>query len=94
MKVLLVLRLAETFFKKEEEVSVTGYEWYVRNRDDGKLASGGMGVLVHMSLESRVKRGAGVGRKMMVGVVYVNPEGVRVRGMERQFEVLQVCGEV
>ena len=31
-----------------------------------------------------------VGRKMVVGVVYGNPEGVRVRETERLFEVLQV----
>ena len=47
MKVLLGLKrfdmlgLAETFLKmEEEEVSVTGYEWYGRNRDGGKRANG------------------------------------------------------
>ena len=53
-----MLGLAEMFLKMKEEVSVTGYEWYGRNRD-GKWASGGMAVLVHKSLE--VKRGVGVG---------------------------------
>ena len=31
-----------------------------------------------------------MGRRTIVGVVYVNPEGVRARESERQFEVLQV----
>ena len=29
-------------------------------------------------------------RKLMIGVVYVNPEGVRLEEMERLFEVLKV----
>ena len=62
-----------------------------RNTDGGKLTSRGMGVLVYdeFGIQSKkVERGAGAGRKMIVGVVYVNPEGVRE--MERLFEVLQV----
>ena len=47
-----VLGLAEML---KEEVSVR-YEWYGRNRDAGKWAYGGMGVLVHKSLESRVRK--------------------------------------
>ena len=39
-----MLGLAETFLK--EELSITEYEWYGRNRDGGKRADGGMGVLV------------------------------------------------
>ena len=91
MKVLLglkrfdVLGLAGTFLKMEE-VSVTGYEWHGRNRGGGKWSSGGVAVLVHMSLESRVRKSreglvwvelSGVRRKMVVEVVYVHPEGVR-----------------
>ena len=34
----------EMFLMKEEEVSVTGYEWYDRNRDCGKWASGSAGI--------------------------------------------------
>ena len=50
-------------------------------------------MLIHKSLESRVKRGwcglsCIVGRKMMVGLVYVNPEEMRIRDTERPFEVL------
>ena len=43
-----VLGLVETFLK-EVDVSVIGYEWYSRNSDGGKRASGGMAVLVHKS---------------------------------------------
>ena len=66
-------------------------------RQDSRRASGGVVVLVHKSLESRVRKSSeglvwvelsGVGRKMIVGVMYVNPEGVRET--ERLFEVLQV----
>ena len=31
-----VLRLAEMFLKMEEKVSMTGYEWYGRNRAGDK----------------------------------------------------------
>ena len=31
-----------------------------------------------------------MGRKLMIGVVYVNPEGMRVEETERLFEVMQV----
>ena len=91
-----VLGLAEMFLKKEYEVNVTG-----RNRDGGKRASGGVAVVVHKSLELRVWKSreglvcvewSRVGRKMMIGVVYVSPEGVRE--MERLFEVLRRYGEV
>ena len=56
-----VLGLAGTFLKIEE-VSETGYEWYCRNRGGCKWSSGGMAVLVHMSLElsKKVKERAGV----------------------------------
>ena len=56
-------------------------------------------MLVHMSLESRVRKSreglvgvelSGVERKMIVGVVYVNPEEMGVRETERMFEVLLV----
>ena len=41
-------------------------------------------------MSKKVKRRAGVGSKMVVEVVYVNPEGVRVRETEKLFEVLQL----
>ena len=53
---------------------MTGYEWYGRNRDCGKWASGDMAVLVQKSLESGIRKGlawvelCGVGRKMIVGI--------------------------
>ena len=67
--------------QKDEEVSVAGYG---RNREGGRRASGGVGVLMNRSLESRVSsarewlvclelRGEGR-RKLMIGVVYVDPE--------------------
>ena len=31
----------------------------------------------------------GEGRRKLIGVIYVNPEGVRVEGTERMFEVRQ-----
>ena len=94
-----VLELAETFLQKDEEVSVPGYVWYGRNRG-GSRASGGVGVLVNRSLELRVSsaregllwvelRGEGR-RKLMVGVVYVNPVGVQLEEKDRLFEVMQV----
>ena len=49
-----VLWLAETFLRKDEAVSVTGYMRYGRNSEGGRRASGGVGVLVNRSLESRV----------------------------------------
>ena len=51
-----VVGLAETFLKQEEKVRVTGDEWYSWNRDGGKQANGDMGVLVHKSLESSVRK--------------------------------------
>ena len=73
---------------------------YGRNREGSRRVSGGVGVLVNRSLESRVSsaqeelvweelRGEGR-RKLMIGVVYVNPECVRVDEMERLFEEMQV----
>ena len=56
-------------------------------------------VLVHKSLESRLRKSSEglvwvefseVGRKMMVGEVYINPEGMRVGKTESLLEVLQV----
>ena len=96
-----VLRLAEMFLQKGEEVSVTGFVWYGRNREGGgRQASGAVRVLVNRSLESRVcsareglawveLRGEGR-RKLMIGVVYVNPESLRVEEMESLSEVMQV----
>ena len=46
-----MLGLAETFLQKDEEVSVAGYVWHVRNRE---VDSGGVGVLVNSSWESRM----------------------------------------
>ena len=43
-------------------MSEAGYEWYGRNRDGGKCASGGVSVL-HVRVwncEKKVKRGAGM----------------------------------
>ena len=45
LKMFAVLGLVEIFLKKEEEVRVTAYEWYGRNRDGGKQASGVVGML-------------------------------------------------
>ena len=50
LKMFDIVGLAEMFLK-EEEVSVAGYEWYGRNSDGGKRASGGVAVLVHRNLE-------------------------------------------
>ena len=56
-------------------------------------------MLVHKSLESMVRKSregliwvelSGVGRRMIVRVVYVNLERMRVREMARLVEVLQV----
>ena len=71
-------------------MSLAGYVRYDRNREVGRRVSGSVGVLVHRSLESRVSsareglmwmelRGEGR-RTLMIGVVYVNPEGVRRDG--------------
>ena len=88
MKILLGLKrfdvhgLAEMLLKKEL-VSMARYEWYSRNRDHGKWANGDVGVLVSKSLELRVKKSrkglvwvvlSRVGRKMVVGILYVSPE--------------------
>ena len=49
-----VLGLAETFPQKDEKASVAGYVWYGSNSEGSRRASGVVGVLVNMSLESRV----------------------------------------
>ena len=90
-----VLGLVDIFLQKDEGVIVAGYMWYGRNRENGKRSSGDVEVLVNMSSESRVSsvrdglvwvelKGEGR-RKLMIGVIYVNPEGVRVEEMERLF---------
>ena len=53
--------LGAEMFLKEKEVSVMGYEWYSRNRDSDKQASRGVAVLVHKSLDSRVRKSRGAG---------------------------------
>ena len=87
-----VLGLAEIFLQKDEEISMAEYVWYGRNREGSRRTSGGVGVLMNRSLESRMSsaregsvsvelRGEGR-RKLMIGVIYVNPEGVRVERCE------------
>ena len=49
-------------------MSVAGYVWYGRNREGGSWASGGVGVLVKRSLESRV-------RSAQEGLVWVELRG-------------------
>ena len=82
-----VLDLAETFLREEDEASVAGYVWYGRNREGCKRASGGVGILVRKELQSRLLscQREGVvwmelklreGKKVAVGVMYANPEGV------------------
>ena len=46
-----MLGIAETFLQKDEEVSVAGYVWYGRNREGGRRASGGVGVLENVEGE-------------------------------------------
>ena len=95
-----VLDLAETFLREEDEASVAGYVWYGRNREGCKRASGGVGILVRKELQSRLLscQREGVvwmelklreGKKVAVGVMYANPEGVRTDETEDQFEEVQ-----
>ena len=94
------LGLAETFLQWEEEIEIGGYTWYGHNRQECKRASGGVGVLVKKNLKSLPLKSQteGVvwveirlegGRKLAVGVVYINPEGVRVNKTEEQFEGIE-----
>ena len=55
-----MLSLAEMFLKGEE-LSVTGYKRYGKNRYGGKWDSGNVEVLVHKSPESRVQKSRGAG---------------------------------
>ena len=94
-----ILGLAETFLREEEEASVAGYVWYGRNRKGCKRASGGVGMLVRKELQSRLlpcQKGVvwmelklREGKKVAVGVMYANPEGVRTDETEDQFEEVQ-----
>ena len=98
LKRFYVLGLVEMFLQKDE-VSLARNMWYGRNSEGGRQASDGVGVLVNRSLESRVSSAReglvwvelrGEGRRiLMIGVVYVNSEGVRVEEMERLFEVMR-----
>ena len=88
LKTFDVLELAETFLKRKGEVmSMTGYEWLAGI----EIVLSGL-VLVwecwYIRIWNRETREGvvwvelrGVWKKMMVGVVYVNPEGV---GSERR----------
>ena len=95
-----VLGLAETFLREEEEANAAGYVWYGRNRQGSKRASGGVGILVRKELHSRqlpcqregvvwVELKLRGEKKIAVGVIYANPEGVRIGDTEAQFENLQ-----
>ena len=95
-----VMGLAETFLQREEEIEVGGYTWHGQNRQNCKRASGGVGLLVkkHLKVLPLRSQTEGVvwvevrlekGRKLAVGVVYINPEGVRVENTEEQFEGMQ-----
>ncbi len=72
----------------------------VRGRKSGwGKASGGVGALVRESFQPRERCSSdgtvlwvecnGEGRKVMVGVVYINPEGVRVEETKKIYEKLQ-----
>ena len=95
-----VMGLAETFLRREEEIEVGGYMWHGQNRQYCKRASGGVRLLVKKHLKVLPLRSQTEGvvwvevrlekeRKLAVGVVYINPEGVRVENTEKQFEGMQ-----
>ena len=97
---LEVMGLAETFLQREEEIEVGGYTWHGQNRQYCKKASGGVGLLVKKHLKVLPLRSQTEGvvwvevrlekeRKLAIGIVYINPEGVRVENTEKQFEEMQ-----
>ncbi len=94
-----VFGVAETFLRSDCEVQVEGYKWFGVRRTGGGKASGGVGMLVRESLQPRMRGGRdgtvlwvecnGGGRKVMIGVVYINPEGVRVEDTKKVYEKLE-----
>ena len=79
-----VFGVAETFLRNDWEVQMEGYKWFGVGRTGGGKASGGVGMLVRESLQPQM-RGSRDGavlwvecnggrRKVMIGVVYINPE--------------------
>ena len=83
-----MLGLADMFLQQEGEVDVPGYVWYGHNRIRDKRASGGVGLLVKKNIRATpllgfegamwVELQVEEGNNMIIGVVHVNPEGVRV----------------
>ena len=94
-----VFRVAETFLRNDWEVQNEGYKWFGVGRTGGGKASGGVGMLVRESLRPQMRGGRdgtvlwvecnGGRRKVMIGVVYINPEGVRVAETKRIYEKLE-----
>ena len=94
-----VFGVAETFLRNDWEVQMEGYKWFGVGRTGGGKASGGVGMLVQDSLRPQMRGGRdgavlwvecnGGRRKVMIGVVYINPEGVRVAETKRMYEKLE-----
>ena len=94
-----VFGLAETFLQRNEVPSVAGYSWFGCNRERGRKAGGGVGLLVRNGLKARVLKEheammwvelrLETGEKLAIGVVYMNPEGVRVQESQEYFDVIQ-----
>ena len=87
----------QRLFNNGKKIEIGGYTWYGHNRQECKRASGGVGVLVKKNLKSLPLKSQteGVlwveirlegGRKLAVGVVCINPEGVRV---DKQFGAIE-----
>ena len=81
-------------------ISTAGsYIWYGHNGVRNKHASGGVGMLVKKNIRSKlllriegavwVELQVREGNNMIVGMVYVNPEGVRVQESEMLFEMMK-----
>ncbi len=96
-----VLGLAETFLQRDDEPDVAGYTWFGNNRIGGKRASGGVGLFVREGIQARIlkKDMDGVlwveveteeGDNCAFGIIYANPEGIRVDKSEEQCEVIQL----
>ena len=87
------------FLQQEGQVNVPGYVWYGHNRVRDNHASGGVGLLVKKNIWSnlllRIEGAVWVelqvveGNNMIVGMVYVNPEGVRVQESEMFFKMMK-----
>ena len=99
-KSLDVLGLVETFLQQEGQTDVPGYIWYGHNGVRNKHASGGVGMLVKKNIRSKLLLGINravwvelqvlaEGNNMIVGMVYVNPEQVRVQESEMLFEMMK-----